>query len=212
MKRIGITQRVEVIGAYQERRDCLDQRWAGLLSSLGYVVIPVPNTIDEPERWADSLGMEGLVLSGGNDLASLAGAINAAPERDRTEGALLAWAEARSVPVLGICRGLQMINIYHGGSLIRIEQHAGTRHRVQISPDCGWLPFSAPVVNSFHNWGLSEAGVGTGLVAAALAEDGTVEALQHRSLPVYGVMWHPERESSLQQHDRRMLQSIFHQH
>ena len=209
MKRIGITQRVDEVGAYKERRDCLDQRWVGLLASVGCVAIPVPNSLEDPGSWLDLLGVEGLVLSGGNDLASLPGAVNEAPERDRTESRLLAWAEENRAPVLGVCRGLQMIAVNYGGRLEQVAKHAGTRHLVQATQDCVWLPSDTFEVNSYHHWGLSSEGLGSVLVVGAFAEDGTIEALQHRLLPFYSIMWHPERESSLQQHDRRLLQRIF---
>ena len=145
MTAIAISQRVVIDPNHGERRDCLDQRWLQLLEKLGAVLIPVPNGLSQVGSWANTVGVRGIILSGGNSLSSLAESTDAAPERDQTETHLLDWAQPMSIPVLGVCRGMQMMNCYLKGSLEPIADHAGTRHEVQTSA-------GPRVVNSYHTY------------------------------------------------------------
>lgn len=145
-----------------------------------------------------------LLLPGGGDLEPWRyGQANTAsrglePERDEAELALLAYFTQRRRPVLGICRGLQTINVFFGGTLCQdIPGHAQRNgmdrlHGVRTAPSplrdlCG----ERCVVNSAHHQAADRLGVG--LRAVQWAEDGVVEALCHSQLPVWGVQWHPER-------------------
>ena len=210
--RLAITQRVEVVAAYDERRDCLDQQWQVLFEQLGHQLVPVPNSLQSPAGWADSLNLDGLVLTGGNDLADLPGAGNPAPERDRTEAGLLAWAVDSGCPVLGVCRGLQLINVWQGGVLTRVDGHVACRHRLEVC--AGNVPglTDGMEVNSFHGWGLPADGLGEALEVLARAGDGSIEALRHQTLPWLGIMWHPEREQPFASTDLRLIQTLFGDH
>jgi putative glutamine amidotransferase len=209
LKRIGISQRVEVIAAYGERRDCLDQAWSRLFSSLGLDLVPVPNTLYDVAGWARRHALEGLVLSGGNDLAHLPGATKTAPERDACERELLSWASSVKLPVLGVCRGMQIINCYLGGSLSPVDGHVATLHRVSPLNDAVLFKHYG-MINSYHDWGIDFAGLAAGLQATVLAEDNTIEAFRHDSLPWFGVMWHPERGNSpANEQDLVLLDELF---
>lgn len=202
MTRIGLTQRVEVVPDYGERRDCLDQAWTALLGELGLTPVPLPNTVSDPGALRRHLGLDGVILTGGNDLAELPDARGAAPERDRFERALLASCLDDGIPVLGICRGLQVLNVACGGRLVRVEGHVATRHRVEGDR-------FGREVNSFHGWGIPADGVGAGLEALGLAPDGTVEALRREGGGALGLMWHPERETPFDPADLALLAEIF---
>lgn len=208
MKRIGVTQRVEVVESYGERRDCLDQQWAVLLASLGLSLVPVPNCLENPAAWLTELGLDGFILSGGNDLSSLPDASRPAPERDRTEEAVLEHAEEQRLPVLGVCRGFQFMNAHLGGRLVPVEGHVASRHGVTPVPA---EPLFAGFgdVNSFHDWGVLGEGLAGELIPGAHCADGTVEAARHRTLPWVCVMWHPERESPFLEADQALLKTIF---
>lgn len=203
MTRIAVTQRVQDVPGRAERRDCLDQRWVALLEPLGATVVPVPNTLADPAGWLQAVGANALILTGGNDLAHLDGAVDTAPERDGTERALLDHAAAVRLPVLAVCRGLQLLNVHCGGQLARSGGHAGARHPVR------WLDGSdVQDVNSYHDWGIDPAGVATALEVLAVDEEERVEAVRHRDLPWVGVMWHPEREQRLSERDGAMIRDL----
>lgn len=192
--RVGITQRVDHLPDRNERRDGLDQRLSALLDSAGLLPVPIPNLLRDPAAFVDAMGLDLIILSGGNDLAHLPAASAPASERDSTEARLLDLTTERGIPVLGICRGLQMMVDHAGGTLTRVEGHAGTTHEIDVLDDSLWPLRHRRVVNSFHNWAVTPDMLGGSLAALALAPDGTVEAAHRPGLPQVCVMWHPERE------------------
>lgn len=207
-RRIGITQRVEVAASYAERRDCLDQQWIVLVQQLGLTPVPVPNSLDNAAAWLDMMALDGYILSGGNDLSYLPNSACPAPERDRTEQAILDHAYDQSLPVLGVCRGFQMMNVYLGGCLHPVEGHVGSRHVVKVASDDA--RFSAyTVANSFHDWGVRLEGLAKALQSCLTAPDGTIEAVKHRQQDWIGIMWHPERETPFSPTDIRLIDRLF---
>jgi putative glutamine amidotransferase len=208
MRRIGISQRVEIVSSYGECRDCLDQRWSILLEQLGMLPVPVPNRLDKPQAWLREMALDGFILSGGNDLCHLPDASNTSQERDSTEQAILKYASETERPVLGVCRGLQMINIHLGGRLRQIEGHIAKLHPVH--PMQPTPLFSHPrIVNSFHGWTIPKDGLGKELSALVRADGDSIEAVQHTRLPWFGIMWHPEREDPFLEQDIELLKSLF---
>jgi len=147
---------------------------------------------------------DALLLPGGGDIAPWRyGQENTAsrglePGRDQAELELLAEFTAAGKPVLGICRGLQTINVFFGGTLVQdIPGHsavggADRLHVVRTAPSPLLAPCGErPLVNSAHHQAADR--LGSGLQAAQWAPDGVIEALYHRRLPVWAVQWHPER-------------------
>lgn len=190
--RVGLTQRVEYLPDRDERRDALDQQWAALIEHAALTPVPIPNLLRDPAEFVDTMDLALIVLTGGNDLAHLPGASNPAPERDATEGRLLDHATTRRLPVLGACRGMQMMVAHAAGTLTRVDGHVRMPHTIEVIDDRGWPLRDQRVVNSFHDWGAGREALGA-LVALAVAPDGTVEAACHPALPQVCVMWHPER-------------------
>ncbi|MDZ4142127.1 MAG: gamma-glutamyl-gamma-aminobutyrate hydrolase family protein [Methylotenera sp.] len=205
---VAITQRIDRIDARNELRDSLDQRMVQWLSHAGVLSVPVPNalvSVNNPSKvseqsalqiWLETVQPNALVLSGGNDIGEHL-------QRDATESYLLTWAQTKKIPVLGICRGLQMIAVWAGVSLIKVEAHAGVRHVLKaVTKNEDWPTH----VNSFHNWGLESCPVGFDVMAQT--EDGSIEAIRHQTLPWEGWMWHPERESPFNQIDEMRFRAL----
>jgi putative glutamine amidotransferase len=209
MKRIGLTQRVDVVPSYGERRDGLDQRWAGLFLELGFCPVPLANDVQDVEGYLAALSLDGAVLTGGNDLSNVEGGREVAPERDRFEHMLLDLFAAERLPVLGVCRGLQLMNIHYGGGLKKVEHHVAVRHSTTLDPGFFKSCPNSIVVNSFHDFAIDELQRSAQLNPIAWAEDGTIEGVAHVELPQFGVMWHPEREESLAKHDLLIIQHVF---
>jgi putative glutamine amidotransferase len=191
--RVALTQRVEDLPDRGERRDALDQQWATRIEAAGFVPVPIPNRLRDPVGYLDALDPALLVLTGGNDLAHLPDASVPAPERDLTETALFDAATARELPVLGVCRGLQLMVERTGGKLGRVDGHVRAPHAITVV-DSTWPLRDGRVVNSFHDWGVTPDRLGATLAPLALAPDGTVEAVHRPGSPQVAVMWHPERE------------------
>jgi N5-(cytidine 5'-diphosphoramidyl)-L-glutamine hydrolase len=138
----------------------------------------------------DLSGFDLVVLSGGESIGEN-------PVRDSFENSLLKAAIASRTPVLGICRGLQVMMSFYGLSPIRLEGHAGTRHSVEgrISGN----------VNSHHDFGFNDVSDGFEVISSAL--DRSVEAAYHKENNWLGVMWHPERQMPYnQEHTNQILE------
>jgi gamma-glutamyl-gamma-aminobutyrate hydrolase PuuD len=214
--RVGLTMRVVHPQGYQEPRDAISHDWMRLFEEMGWSPRLIPNRVSDVAAMVDEI--DALILTGGNDLGADLSGLNAAevrdmaPERDRQEGRLLQEAARRALPTVGVCRGLQMINCHYGGRLVRVDSaaHVATRHRVRIDGE-PWqsLLGAGADVNSFHNCGVAVDSLGDGLVAFATGEDGTVEGIHHRSLPLVGLMWHPERCDPLTRADGELLRRLF---
>jgi gamma-glutamyl-gamma-aminobutyrate hydrolase PuuD len=207
--KIGITQRVEVVASHGERRDCLDQTFIPLLYGLGLTPVPIPNAPDFVESMVCDLGLEGVIFSGGNDLAHLEGATNTAPERDLTEARLLDLCQELGLPTLGICRGVQMMVHHHGSKLSTVEGHVATRHAFVATADASSFGLSdRDEVNSFHNFGVLEADLGSEWSVLGHAPDGTVEAIAIAKLRRAAILWHPERAPN-DPRDHDLLRALF---
>lgn len=209
MKRIGLTQRVEEIVEYGERRDCLDQQWTSLLVGMDYCPIPLANRVQIVGLYIATLALDGVMLTGGNDLCETGSEELLAPERDRFEHDLLDVCAELDLPVLGICRGLQLLNSHHGGGVSPLNNHVSRRHLIRYGGDSFVGGADLDEVNSFHGFGISESDLSPHMKAAAWAEDGTIEALSHETLPHFGIMWHPERENPFRERDLSMIRRIF---
>lgn len=145
-----------------------------------------------------------LLLPGGGDLEPWrygqrnTASRNLEPNRDGMELSLLDHFTAAGKPILGICRGMQTINVFFGGTLHQdVPGHSAADgidrlHRVRTLPS----PLSALygtecVVNSAHHQAVDR--LGSGLRGIQWTEDGVLEAICHRAMPVWAVQWHPER-------------------
>jgi putative glutamine amidotransferase len=151
--------------------------------------------------------LDGLILGGGPDIdpalyGQAAGphTMARAPERDRAEAALLRGALARDLPVLGICRGMQLLDVVRGGTLHQhLAEHATppgsfALHEVRIEPDsvCGRALGGRVVVHSGHHQGVDR--VGDGLRVVGSASDGVIEAIEDPAARFcVGALWHPEQ-------------------
>lgn len=197
---IAVTQRVDIVPrdtGGPERRDALDQAWVRFIAAAGFRAVPVPNHVATALTLLTSLPVRGLLLTGGNDLTAYGGD---APERDATESALLGAARARRLPVIGVCRGMQVMQHACGVRLVPIEGHVAPEQRVQSI-------HGARVVNSYHRFGAWESA--PELAPWATADDGVVKAVRHATEPLVGIMWHPERMKPFAKEDLDLFRSSF---
>lgn len=191
-----VTQRVVVDLKTGERRDALDQNWTPFLAACGLLAVAAPNHRKTALTLWRTLEPTALVLTGGNDLLALGGD---APERDETELALLRAALQADVPVLAVCRGMQLLLSHFGGALEEVEDHVARRHRVVSG-------HHARTVNSYHRYGTRRAP--TALQVMAMADDGIIEAVEGRDHRLLGLMWHPERETPFDPADIALVRTI----
>jgi putative glutamine amidotransferase len=208
MKKIGLTQQVEYLPDRDERRDCLDQKWTEILLGLNLMPVPIPNRIIDIESFIDRLRIEGIVLTGGNDLSHLPEAKNTAPERDGLEHKLLNLCAAKDIPLFGVCRGMQIMVVHYGGTTLPVAGHVATYHRLRVVK-VGVMPLTdREEINSFHDYGIPDSGLGNHLQPIAVSDDGTVEAVAHTKFRQWAIMWHPERDP-FDSRDRTIMKRLF---
>ena len=211
----------------QEERYVLKGAYTQMLEELGALTVIVPLTADEDalDRYLDLC--DGILLSGGADIdpvhygdvnEGLCGSIS--PLRDEAELVLCRKAVERDMPVLGICRGHQVLNVALGGTLyqdLKVQQgttfqHAvlnplgGMVHGVSIvpgSPLAELQGVESMMVNSRHHQAIRD--VAPGLVIQASSPDGVIESVY---LPgkrfVWGVQWHPESVWTISEENRKI--------
>ena len=211
---IGVTPHMDKDGKYVSlRKDFLDA-----MESLGCLPVILPMTDSEGALEAMLEQMDGFLFSGGEDVHPryfgqeiLPGCGTVCPVRDRMELALLKKLAAGRKPVLGVCRGLQVLNVALGGAVFQdVYKYSGldpvilhnqplpaeeTSHQVSIERDSLLYQIvgkTSLMVNSLHHQAVSTPA--PRMAVTARAPDGLIEAIELKGHPFYlGVQWHPER-------------------
>ena len=165
--RIAISQREQVIGDAGLVYDCLSRDWYKFLKN--HEIIPIPN-IDVGQTYDFDM----LILSGGN--TSL--------HRHLTEIKLYNKALNNNIPVLGICHGAFFLAEINNATCGDIEGHRGTEHIVELEGE-------EVIVNSWH--GSNIISMTPEFDVIGIDNDYNIEAFKHKTKPIWGVVWHPER-------------------
>jgi len=203
LKTIAITSRIVLDDKTLELRDALDIRWTELFSTLGYAQLTLPSALVNVEEYLSRFGVSGVILSGGNSLASCGGGELGA-RRDRFEAKVLEAAIDMGIPVLGVCRGAQFVSEYFGGKGAPVAGHVRTSHNVNVVNSR--FGVKGGYKNSFHDFGIIDSGT---LVACAKSDDGQIEAVEHPDMPIVGIMWHPERNNPFDDLDIEFINNFF---
>ena len=212
----------------------MSQRYILTLTASGAIPWMIPLVGDDEETLRGIYDeLDGVFLPGGADIdpASYSEERHPLcdktdPARDQVELMLARWAIADRKPVLGVCRGVQLINLATGGTLYQdlAEQHAGSikhdyfpfggkytrdhlAHDVEVAPHsrlAEMIGAGAIPVNSMHHQGIRT--LGSGLVASAIAPDGLIEAAESSDgWFLVGVQWHPEALTDIDARMRRLF-------
>jgi putative glutamine amidotransferase len=218
---IGICTAVERVkwGPWDDFVAMTPRSYVSAVQAAGGLAVLLPPddaAAEDPDQLLDRL--DALVLAGGNDVdpASYGARPHpevgaTAPERDRFELALAHRALERELPLLAICRGMQMLNVARGGTLVQhvpdVVGHAEHRHTPgqfadhEVELEAGSLAAAAAgaerlAVKSHHHQGVDELGEGLEITAWS-ARDRLPEAIEDPDRPfVLGVLWHPEEDES----------------
>jgi putative glutamine amidotransferase len=197
--KVALTMRRSDARGYAEERDAIAHDWIAFLHTHRLLPILIPSAHPDPVALFEAAGAAALVLTGGEDVGAGARAPEN-PQRDALERRLLDYTASRRRPVIGVCRGLQLINVHFGGTLQEeqtADAHVNRTHPVLLEGLLAAAVGRSQIeVNSFHRWDVLQSGLGRDLQPLARAADGVIEALQHAQLPMLAVQWHPERPGS----------------
>ena len=115
--------------------------------------------------------------------------------RDNTEKEIISYSIKKNLPIIGICRGMQVLNLNFNGK-IRFNEainHSGIKHEIQFKEKQKKL-----LINSYHNNLIkNKDDLGDNLKSIAISSnDKSIEGFKHNESPIFGIMWHPEREKT----------------
>jgi putative glutamine amidotransferase len=198
MKKIIITQRVEKLGKFNEIRDNIDTRLTSLINKLGFAPILIPNNLVNINRFVKEISPSGIILSGGGDP-------HKKDLRYFTENKLIKISLKKKIPIIGICRGAQVINLFFGGKLMKIKNHVKKTHTLS-GP---FIKNKKIKVNSYHEYGFYKDKLGKKLTLLASSLDKIVMLFSHSKYKILGIMWHPERYLRIRNFDKKLMINFF---
>tara|TARA_Y100001968_G_C19369277_1_gene724231 strand:- start:394 stop:987 length:594 start_codon:yes stop_codon:yes gene_type:complete len=191
---IAVSTRLSSAKDYSEKRDSISRDWIKVFSNLSinnYILLPNLE-IDLITEYCDYHSVDGFLFTGGDDIGTDL-------KRDKAEFAALNLAEKRSLKVLGICRGMQLISAFYGGTLKSVNGHLATKHKINDS--------SSRLVNSYHSLAIDK--LPECFNVNYISSDNSIESISHKILPWNGCMWHPERDDLIHPMDKKMIQALF---
>lgn len=207
-----VTQRLVACEGRDEVRECLDRRWGPFLRAAGFLPLPLASGLpaeDYLERDAlERLAPAGVLLTGGNDLAVIGGDRLSA-DRDAFETAVLGLARRRGLPVLGVCRGMQLLTHLAGFAIERCTGHVATEHALEPVASARHAALrELRSANSYHQF-TARPRQPSELRVVLRSADGEAEAVEHAGEPLVGIMWHPERYPVPRAVDLDLFRQVF---
>ena len=192
---IALVTQKEAPNQYGEPADSLIHGSVEYVQALGFTPVPVPNVLAAATELMSELDYRFLLVTGGgfapieffsNNCADHIAQLN----RDAVERALVADAVEKGVPIMGLCRGMHLLNGIFGGSVVRNGSHSAPRHDHYVSFESG----ERVLVNTFHNNAIPRDQLAPAFECLAV-EEGTdnVECFRSHEPRILGLQWHPER-------------------
>jgi len=210
------------LGSYHQFH--IRNKYIDAVFDYGGLPLPVPTLTDKTalQQYIDMI--DALIIIGGMDYPPSMYGQKPHPKADimderraESDPMLVELILKTQKPVLGICAGMQLLNICQGGQLIQhletVENHLGEKYHEIALTESRWLsqilPDETIIVNSNHHQGIDPNHVGKGFKVVATASDGVIEAMElEGEQMVLAIQWHPERITDLE-HRKRLFEFLF---
>lgn len=208
---ILISPRLDLVKDYNEIRVSIDYQWFRFLDECGFncEILSYSQNFSFKKQLKY---IQGFIISGGNTLLKYQKENKVerilSRKREKIELEILKYCIIHKVPVLGVCRGMQLIADYYGIKLNSVLNHKKNRHFNFVQNP--YKQFIKSNVNSFHNFGILKSELTDQfIIFSEHFKSNTIESMKHRKLPIYGIMWHPEREKIFNKKDINLVKKIF---
>ena len=186
--------------SYNEPRDSISGDWSRYMLSAfpDSQFIFIPNIEEDVVHYLSKWNINVLILSGGDDLGIF-------PARDKTETLAFLYALKMRIPIIAVCRGLQLVHSYYGGKLKSgdnkfIEKHRVTKHLINMDNH-------SIEVNSYHTYKIIEETVNKDFeIFARCKDDNSIEGMRNKQ--ILGIMWHPERDKSIANWNKLLIEKF----
>ncbi len=188
MIKIGITSNIKKY--FNGYIDFIDHYWINFFEIKKIEYNLIPNSRYLSEKILKKIDI--LILSGGNDVVSKK---KDSILRNKIENNLINKAIKKKIPILGVCRGAQILNIKFGGKISKIKNQMRTRHNIYFYKN-NFIKKKIFNVNSFHNYGIKYEDISKRFKIIATDSDKNVEMFASKKNKIIATMWHPEREKN----------------
>ena len=190
MLKIGITSNIKEY--YKGYIDFIDHYWLNYFEKKNINYYLVPNKKKLSQKKIEEINL--LIIPGGNDVSN---SLNTSKIRNIIETNLIKICFKKKIPILGICRGAQLLNKSFGGKIKKVKKHMRTRHNISfVNKEI--VKKKLLNVNSFHNDGIKKNDLSKAFKMLASDMDDNVEMFISKDKKMIGTMWHPEREKNTQ--------------
>lgn len=170
--------------------DFLDHNWINFFNKKNYYFKVIPNSLKVTNKILnEKKKIDLIILPGGNDLFNIK---RLTKIRFEVEKKLIKFSIKKKIPLLGICRGMQMLNCYFGGSIIKVKGHMKSRSLIYMKHNL--FKKNKISVKCFHNYCVSPKSLSKKFHILGTDKSDNIEMFYHKTHNILGVMWHPERE------------------
>ena len=190
MLKIGITSNIKEY--YKGYIDFIDHYWLDYFEKKNINYYLVPNKKKLSKKKIKEINL--LIIPGGNDVSNV---LKTSKIRNIIEKNLIKIFFKKKIPILGICRGAQLLNKSFGGKITKIKKHMRTRHNIFFT-NREIIKKNFLNVNSFHNDGIKKNDLSKSFKVLASDKHKNIEMFISNNKKIIGTMWHPEREKSTQ--------------
>jgi putative glutamine amidotransferase len=208
MRKIAVTQRLILNDNYYELREALDVKWGELFKELDFLPIILPFEYNF-EQYFKTIKINGIVLTGGNDLNSL-NPSDESKQRDDFEFKLIKYGIENNIPILGVCRGMQIIVRYFKYEFKKITNQVAIKHKLIVNNKSIYKQYldKIDMVNAYHNYAVEL--INDEFIISAWNEDKTIiKAIEHKKYRIFGQMWHSEREEPFNKNELDLIRIFF---
>ena len=175
----------------------IDHYWINYFNKKNYEFELIPNSLKiAKKKIRQNKNCDLIIIPGGNDLFKND---YLSITRLKVEKELINYSLKNKIPLLGVCRGMQLLNFYFGGKIEKISGHMKKNTKIFFIDN--FFKEKVIKVKCYHNFGIKKKSKSKKFITIAEDKDGNLEMFKHINEKILGVMWHPERESNFKKLD-----------